>query len=368
MLLSEWHALIIFNLVAGMIIGSVLYRSDFCFAAVFRDLFLLKDFTLLRPFILLVVLTTILFFLVRLSGVVLIPSPPFLSYPSAATFIGGAVFGIGMVLAGGCVVSTLYRMASGNIASLIGFIGIIVGSMVYAELHPLWDSFRRETRFLEYKQLSEITPRGDLIGAVLAVIVFIGVFAVWTRQGKWNVVAYANGYLQPWKTAVIIAFVNTGLYVFSGWPLSIATVYAKLGAYIEQMLIPSHAAGVRYFHQDSVSLVLSGTAITGGGGPRIDIFFLTQIPLLVGIIAGAFFTAIVLKEFRVMGFPPVRQTVSAITGGILLGFGARIAGGCNVTFVLGAVPLFFFQGILFMVAMILGAYVGVRILKSFVII
>ena len=367
MLLMQWHALVIFNLLAGMILGSVLYRSDFCMAGMFRDAFLFKNYALLRSLALAVVLSMVLFSLARLSGLILFTTPPFFTPPSAATLAGGVVFGFGMVLAGGCVVSTLYRLAGGNVASMIAFIGMIAGSLLYAEVHPLWVPLKAGTVLIGATMLSDITPTGELLMTALTVGISAILFTRWLRQGKWNMTAYADGYLQPWKAAVAIAVLNTAAYILSGWPMSITTGYTKIGAYIEQLIAPAHAAGLLLFNQNSLSAVLSGSPITGGAWPRVDIVFLTQIPLFIGIVVGAFLTAVALKEFRIYGLPPKRQLVSALVGGILIGFGARMAAGCNLTFVLGAVPLFAFQGFLFVAAMVLGAYAGARILSRYVI-
>jgi len=367
MLLTELPLLVLFNLAVGVLLGSILYRSDFCMAGVFRDIFLLRDYSLFRPLVLLVLLTAVLFSVARLSGLILLKSPPVFSYPSLATVIGGFAFGIGMVLAGGCVVSTVYKMAAGNLASLIAFLGMIAGSMLYAESHPWWDLLRTRTALTKNKMFAEIMPEADLAVLVAASVLSLALFLHWKRRGILQVEAYAEGYLQPWKAAVMIAVLNAAVYVLSGWPLGITTGYAKIAAMLENLVAPAHVAGLRYFNLDSISVVLPDVRVSGGAGPRADIILFTQIPLLIGIALGAFFTALALKEFKIYGLPPKRQIASALMGGILLGLGARIASGCNVTFVLGGVPLFVYQAFLFTAAMLLGAYAGVRMLRRLVI-
>jgi uncharacterized membrane protein YedE/YeeE len=133
MLLNEPYYLFFFNLFVGIILGSVFYRADYCMAGMFRDVFLFRDYSLLRSLLLLVIVAMALFFTARLSGFIYFYPPPTYGYASLATIIGGIIFGIGMVMASGCVVGTLYKMARGNLTNLIAFIGIIAGSMVYAE-------------------------------------------------------------------------------------------------------------------------------------------------------------------------------------------------------------------------------------------
>lgn len=359
MFLNEPYYLFFFNLSVGIILGSVFYRADYCMAGMFRDAFLFRDYSLLRSLLLLVVTAMFLLYIARLSGLIHLYPPPTYGYASAATIIGGIVFGIGMVMASGCVVGTLYKMAKGNLTNLIAFIGIIAGSLVYAESHPFWESIRTETVFIKQMFLWE----GDVI-ILIIMIVALMLFLKWKKEGKWNLEAYAAGYLQPWKAALIIAVLNILVYIFSGWPMGITTAYAKIGGYIETILYPDHIQSLAYFSQDSVSINISGVNISGGASSKIDIITFTELALVIGIIAGSFLTSVFLKEFRIYGLPPKKQVISAFLGGMLLAYGARIAGGCNLKFIAGALPLLSIQGIVFVVAMTFGSYLGSKTIKK----
>lgn len=359
MFLNEPYYLFFFNLSVGIILGSVFYRADYCMAGMFRDAFLFRDYSLLRSLLLLVVTAMFLLYIARLSGLIHLYPPPTYGYASAATIIGGIVFGIGMVMASGCVVGTLYKMAKGNLTNLIAFIGIIAGSLVYAESHPFWESIRTETVFIKQMFLWE----GDVI-ILIIMIVALMLFLKWKKEGKWNLEAYAAGYLQPWKAALIIAVLNILVYIFSGWPMGITTAYAKIGGYIETILYPDHIQSLAYFSQDSVSINISGVNISGGASSKIDIITFTELALVIGIIAGSFLTSVFLKEFRIYGLPPKKQVISAFLGGMLLAYGARIAGGCNLKFIAGALPLLSIQGIVFVVAITFGSYLGSKTIKK----
>lgn len=62
--------------------------------------------------------------------------------------------------------------------------------------------------------------------------------------------------------------------------------------------------------------------------------------------------------------PPKKHAISAFLGGMLLAYGARIAGGCNLKFIVGAVPLLSIQGIVFVAGMVIGSYFGTRAIKK----
>lgn len=367
MLLTEPYALFVFNLVVGAVLGAVLYKSDYCMAGIFRDMFLFKHYSLLRSLLLLLAVSMALFSAARAAGLVALYPPPTYSVPTAATFIGGAVFGIGMVLAGGCVVGTLYKMAAGSLTSLVAFAGIIAGSLLYAESYPLWEALRRTTTAPGRMMLFEGAPGIERAVIGIAAIVFAVLFIRWGRQNKWRIEAYAEGYLQPWKAAVIIAVLNVLIYIFSGWPMGITTGYAKMGAYIENLFIPSRVAQLAFFNQDSLTVSLAGAALSGGAGPRADIISFTELPLALGIVAGAFCTSVLLREFKIYGLPPKRQLAAALAGGVLIGLGTRIAKGCNIKLLLGALPLFAWQGVVFVLGMVAGTYLGVVLLKRLVV-
>ncbi len=360
MFLNEPYYLFFFNLSVGIILGSVFYRADYCMAGIFRDMFLFRDYSLLRSLLLLVVTAMSLFYLARLSGLINLYPPPTYGYASLATIIGGIVFGTGMVMASGCVVGTLYKMAKGNLTNLIAFIGIIAGSLIYAESHPFWESLRTDTVFIKQMFLWE----GDVIILMFIVPAALMLFLKWKKEGKWNLEAYAAGYVQPWKAALIIAVLNVLVYIFSGWPIGITTAYAKIGAYIENIFYTDHIQSLAYFSQNPVSINISGVNISGGAAPKVDIITFTEMALTGGIIAGSFLTSVFLREFKIYGLPPKKQAISAFLGGMLLAYGARIAGGCNLKFIVGALPLLSIQGIVFVVAMTIGAYSGSKIIKK----
>jgi uncharacterized membrane protein YedE/YeeE len=360
MLLNESYYLFFFNLFVGIILGSVFYRADYCMAGMFRDVFLFRDYSLLRSLLLLVIVAMALFFTARLSGFIYFYPPPTYGYASLATIIGGIIFGIGMVMASGCVVGTLYKMARGNLTNLIAFIGIIAGSMVYAESHPFWESLRTDTVFIRHMFLWG----GDFIILVFIVPAALMLFLKWKKEGKWNLEAYAVGYVQPWKAALIIAVLNVLVYIFSGWPMGITTAYAKIGAYIENFFCTDHVQSLAYFSQNPVSINISRVNISGGASPKVDIITFTELALIVGIIAGSFLTSVFLREFKIYGLPPKKQAISAFLGGMLLAYGARIAGGCNLKFIVGALPLLSIQAIVFVAGMVIGSYFGTWIIKK----
>jgi uncharacterized protein len=366
MLLVDPWLLALFNLGIGMILGSILFRSDFCMAGILRDVFLFGDRTLLNALFLAVILTMFLFLLGRLFGLLAFDPLPTFGPPSLTGLLGGLLFGVGMVLAGGCVVSTLYKMAGGNLAHGLAFVGIIVGSLLYAEVHPLFKVAEGLTSLGEAVTLFQVWPRA----AEAAVWLLTGgaglIFLRWQRQGKWQVVAGCQGYMQPWRVAIALALLNLAVYFFSGWPIGISTAYAKMGAWIESLFFSDHVANLAYFNQPTVMMKVAGRTLIGGASPSIDLIFNTELMLMLGIVSGAFLTALRLGEFRIYGLPPLHQGLATFAGGLLIAIGARMANGCNIKHVLGGLPLLSLQSLLFVGGLLVGAWLGARLLPKII--
>jgi uncharacterized membrane protein YedE/YeeE len=221
--------------------GFVMHRSDFCMAGMFRDLFLFRSSFMLRILGLLIVVTMVLFEGARLLGW-LAPYPsPLLGAPSLANPLGGMLFGIGMVLAGGCVVGSLYKMGAGSMLSAVAVLGLIAGSALYAEVHPWWAALARAATILPGKatlpQMLGVAP--TLLLAPAAIVMTYALYRSGKREG-WQRPAFAEGYLQPWKAALALSLIGLASYMVAGMPLGITTAYAKIGAFLERAVIPDH--------------------------------------------------------------------------------------------------------------------------------
>lgn len=357
--MTEPYHWFIFYFTLGVLLGTALYRSDFCLAGILRDFFLFKDCTRL-PHLFLAVVLTALFFI--LSAEIGLSSFDALVGFQTATVLGGAgglIFGLGMVLAGGCVFSSLYKMGGGNLSYLLVCAGIVLGSLLYAEIFPWLQLTNVPLLPDSMRQLWPWGPRplGLLLFCALVVMVAHG-----RKRNLWFVESAATGYLQPLYVAFLLAGANVAVYQLSGWPLGISTAYAKLGAFIESLLVPAHAAEVEFFQKVSLEIISGELVMSGSAGPRWDLYANTEGALLCGILLGAFVNALLLKEFRLHGWPPLRQGIMAFGGGMLLALGARMAQGCNIKHLLGGIPLLSSQSILFVFCMLIGIKLGTLVL------
>jgi hypothetical protein len=358
------------SLVLGLGAGAVMHRSDYCLAGMFRDLFLFRRAAQLRTLLMLVAVTMLLFEGARLLG--LLPTFPFpLFYaPTAANLVGGALFGVGMVLAGGCVVGTLYRMGAGSLLSAAAFGGLIVGSALYAEMHPAWAAFIKLTTPVPGKVTlpqfmgTEPTPLVLLFAAAAGAVVLR-----WRRRGDLERQPAVAGYLKPWKAALTLAAISLASVVLIGLPLGVTSSYAKLAALAERALVPGHFATLSFFQAVPLNYrhPITGAALSGGSGPHFDAIAAIQFPLVAGIVLGSAASALLLGEWHMRRGLPPRQWVSAFAGGVLMGLASRMTPTCNVWHLMGGLPMLAASSFLFLGGLLPGAWLGSRLLSSVVI-
>jgi uncharacterized membrane protein YedE/YeeE len=358
------------SLVLGLVSGYLMHRSDFCVTGMFRDYFLFRHTFMLRILLLLIVVSAASFEAARWLGLLVDYPFPLLGPPAATNVLGGVLFGIGMVLAGGCVVGTLYKMGAGSVLSLVAFVGLVVGATLYAEIHPWWSAISKAAVLTPGKvtlpQILGVEPQWLLL-PMLAVSAFL--LYRWYGENRWHQEAVAEGYIQPWKVAVALAALGLISYLLEGMPLGITTSYSKFGATIENLFAPEHVAGLAYFQAVPLNYTppLSATPIQGGAGPALDAIAAIQYPLIFGIVLGAALSALLLKEFKLHTRAPARQYASVLLGGIVLGLAARMTPACNVWHLFGGVPILAGQSLLFLVGLFPGAWIGSRILARWII-
>ncbi|MCM2264147.1 MAG: YeeE/YedE family protein [Desulfuromonadales bacterium] len=353
------------SLTVGLAAGFCMHRSDFCLAGAFRDLFLFRDGRRLRALVLLVTASAVLFELARVTGVLPYYPFPWFAPPATINLIGGCLFGIGMVLAGGCVVGVLYKLGGGSLPAAVAFLGLLAGSALYAEIHPVWILLAKagtwHDRAATLPQLTGVAP-----GWWAAGVAIVGGWFCWRwwRQGLWRTpMQQAEGYLPLWVTALVLAGLGLLSVLGTGMPMGVTTSYAKFAAFLEELIAPGHVAQVAYFTAQPILYTLphGGPQLAGGGGPVLDVVALIQFPLIAGIILGALISALLLREFHPRWQMPGRQVLMVFAGGVIMALGSRMAPGCNVWHLLGGLPLLTMQSLLFLAGLFPGAWLGGRL-------
>ena len=107
--------------VAGFAIGFVLHRSRFCLSRVFREPFMTAEGEMTKALMLAVALGTPVTAMLIFIGTI----DPYLAVPARfwlGSALGGLIFGVGMVFAGGCASGSLWRIGEGHLKLVMALI------------------------------------------------------------------------------------------------------------------------------------------------------------------------------------------------------------------------------------------------------
>lgn len=131
--LFQYAPMMAFFWLSGLGFGYILQRARFCFVAAFRDPALTGSTVVTRGVLVALALTSIGFTAVKyfyyFTGQPL-PGQSYISAIGMNTVVGGIVFGIGMVIAGGCASGMLMRIGEGFEIHLITLGGFFLGTML----------------------------------------------------------------------------------------------------------------------------------------------------------------------------------------------------------------------------------------------
>lgn len=346
-----------------------MHRSDFCVAGMLRDIFMFNRFDTVFSLFFLLLLSAALYLLLFFAGFINI-AHPWSGAVSGNQLIGGFLFGIGMILAGGCVIGTLYKIGAGNVSSFIALGGILVGSFTYGAIYPELTFFVNRlgitSDFISLYYITHIPLYYDFLFYCLA---FLGLYLVLKRNGNLYVRYHVSGYMQPFYASIILSFCFAGVYFITKMPLGITSTYTKFSAFFAHLFSNGHYENLGYFHKTVLNYhnSFAGSDISGTLGYHYDGIYLIQLPIIAGIVAGSFISAFILKEFSVNLRIPIRQVFIALAGGFLMGFASRLAGGCNVWYLFGQLPLLDLGAYLFLGGLLPGVWLGSKVLEKLIV-
>src|SRR5436189_5200068 len=131
-----------FLVACGAGVGFVLQRSQLCFTSAFRDLFLLRGrraaLGVLAALAAGSVGYAVLFGAQLPDPSRYLPDTAHIAPASPVVLLGGLSFGVGMVLAGGCISGHLYRLGEGSLVAPVALLACIPG---YWLAFSLWNFF-----------------------------------------------------------------------------------------------------------------------------------------------------------------------------------------------------------------------------------
>ena len=367
---------------AGIAFGITVQRSRFCFTSAFRDFFLLGQTRILKGMLVGLAVCTVGFVMVMST---VSPNPGFGAAPSDAnvlpvglsTLIAGTLFGIGMVLAGGCVSGSLYRMGEGYVGSWLAIGGVMVGLfLLNNSWNWWWDNLISSEP--QIWMPAEISYTGALVLTtfLLATLLYL---AVWRERratagfvmpeikrksqenNPANTTSEITGYFRnifrkewsPIVGGVALGIINILLFIRFR-PLGVVGEISRWTTSLSSSL------GLQELHLKGME-GLGACAMTVAEGS----WFTSGFFLNFGIVAGALASALFAREFKLrIPQTPIRY-VQSIVGGVIMGYGAGLGLGCTLGAFFSAVPSLALNGWVYAVGLAVGAYLGVQWIKRF---
>lgn len=372
--------------VFGLAFGFVLQRARFCFASAFRDIFLLGHARNMKGLLLGLAVGSVGFALVMsrqvpLTGLGIYPPSANVLPLGIHTGLGGLLFGVGMVLAGGCVSGSIYRMGEGYVASWVAFAGVMGGLLVSAYTWNWWWKAHIATaprmwlpHWLGHPGALVVTLLG--LAAVYVWVVSIehraGVVVPPVSGGRPQASSQPTANTQTESVADGLRSTLRQLFV-QGWPvLPAGAVLGGLNVLLFTAREPWGFTGeVSRWSIAMASIVdvapgpLAGVESLPGCVlvPSDGLFFNHMLFLVFGMFFGSFAAALGAGEFKVrLPRRPVRYAQS-LGGGVIMGYGAGIGMGCTIGAFFSAIPSLAVNGWVFGAFLALGAWIGTHIIQ-----
>lgn len=329
--------MILTGLLVGALLGFVLQRGRWCLTGGFRDMYIAKDNRMFYALLLAITVQSVMVYVLIAAGKVQFTAGTF----SLVAIISGAfVFGIGIILAGGCATGTWYRAGEGLIGSwaALGFYMLTAAMMKTGVLAGVTTSVS-SVGVVNNSMAETLHVNTWILIAVLVLVVSV-VLINYARRPKVKIpqlkpkksglahILFEKRW-SPFVTAVLV-----GLIAAIAWPVSEATGRMfGLGVTVPTANILQYA-------------------VTGDNQ-----FLNWGMFLVLGLFIGSFIAAKASGEFR-WRVPNAKTMVTSSAGGVLMGIGASLAGGCSIGNGLVMTAMMTWQGWIALVFMILGVWVA----------
>ncbi len=332
--------MVVSGLAVGVAAGFVLQRGRFCMNSAFRDTIFIQDYTFLKA--------SVIALLVAMVGANLLEDIGQIEqlrrqvFAPVGNILGGYIFGLGIVLAGGCGSGVWFRVGEGLVSAfftVLGFMIAITASQT-GILSPLVQGLRSFTIGLD-EEGAFVT--GDDIETDLTLYNIFGVDELFGIPIKWIVIAVLIAAALPWLLkekwqkpqkgfAAPVTGLLIGLIVVVAWwasevwgggarGVSYTGPTAELFRGIMNL---NFLPDVFYSSEELLDLYDELDIFP----PRSNAFTWSSF-LVLGTPIGAFLSAKGLKEFKWV-VPDAPTMVKVFCGGLIMGFGAVLGGGCNV--------------------------------------
>ncbi|GAA3878735.1 YeeE/YedE family protein [Streptomyces sedi] len=350
-------------LLLGLGLGFTLFHSRFGFTSAWRQLIAVGNGAGLRAHTLLLGTTATLFALIIGTGSGLFGSEP---APSAGRLgigllVGAFVFAIGMQLGGACASGTLFAVGSGQTSIVLTLGGFILGSTLAAWQFDVWKDLPAFDPVVLSDHVGWFGSWGITLLALAGIYALTRVIQRRRTPPPTGAVPTTRGVARralrgSWPLAagaVVLAVLGAAVLLVSGGPWGVTSAFALWGSELVGAL-GGHPENWSFWQQQGNAEMLAGPVLA-------DKNSLTDI----GIMVGAAVAASLGGTWALHRGVPWRTGVAAVLGGVLMGIGARLAGGCNIGAYLAGIASGSLSGWLWGATALLGTWAGLRLRPFF---
>lgn len=352
------------SLLLGASLGVAFERGRFCFFCLYREAF---EERRTRPLLSIVTALAVGAVGYALMFGLYLPNPKGEGLPPAAhispvslPLIAGAfAFGIGMVLSGACISGHLYRIGQGYLRAVPALIGSLIGFGL--------GFFTWNTLYLEQVSESPLLWLPRWLGYSGSLVLTLGVLAVlaWLLL-RWHSPTDGDGATaSPFRIA-------TGddvrqLLLVRRWsPVATGAIVGAIGvaAYLRTtpLGVTSQLSTISRSVLDSRGAlpdVLHGIDMMRGCVAVVSSTITNNGWLVIGFVVASTAVAVGGGRFKVQ-MPTIGNALTALVGGVLLGWGSLTALGCTVGVLLSGTQAFAVSGVVFLVVVTFAVWLGTR--------
>jgi len=347
--------------VVGALLGLSLYHAAFGFTSAWRVFIADGRGAGLRAQMLMLAVGVALFFPALSAGTLFgNPVTGLVSPAGTSVIVGAFIFGIGMQLGGGCASGTLYTVGGGSTRMVVTLVAFIVGSLIGTAHMPFWTSLP------QLKPVSMVTALGLAPALLLNWVVFALIAAITVvvekrRHGRLvapqlRPVAGSRWLNGPWPLvagALALVVLNFATLALAGRPWGVTSAFALWGAKA------AAAVGI-----DTASWAFWTTKANAAALAAPVTHDVTSV-MDAGIVLGAMLAAALAGRYAPVWRLPLRSFIAAVVGGLMLGYGARLAYGCNIGAYFSGIVSGSLHGWLWLVAAFAGNVFGTRLRPLF---
>lgn len=350
------------SLLIGVSLGLLLERGRFCFFCIFRDGIEDKNTT---PFLsILVAIATGSIGYTLIFGQFLpdtstdrLPPVAHIGPVSWVLALSAFTFGIGMALSGACISGHLYRLGQGYLRAIPALIGTLAG-FVLAFLTWNWFYLNAIADAPTIWLPHYLGYSGSLI---VTLLILLGVAYFVIKRGV-NSEPIRNGI-----SATTLSGALRNLIMQRWSPITTGALVGILGtiAYlrVEPLGVTRQlSTSARTFMKNNGigPETLNGLDRMAGCVAVVAETITNNGWLIIGLVGASFAAAFAGGRFTLSKLTP-KNSVTALIGGVLLGWGSMTSLGCTIGVLLSGTQAFAVSGWVFFIFVFLGAFTGIKL-------